>query len=72
MQIANITLPRLKASGAENPFLKPIQQKVCQSNVIKETQFSRVFIDVEKNKKCNTINFWSKKDRILLNLESTH
>ena len=57
MQIANITLPRLKASGAENPFLKPIQQKVCQSNVIKETQFSPVFIDVEKNKKCNTINF---------------
>ena len=50
MQIANITLPRLKASGAENPFLKPIQQKVCQSNVIKETQFSPVFIDVEKTK----------------------
>ena len=27
MQIANITLPRVKASGAENPFLKPIRQK---------------------------------------------
>ena len=44
MQIANITLPRVKASGAENPFLKPIRQKTLSVKCDQGKPFSRMIM----------------------------